>query len=137
MTTALDVYDHELADISTVYAILKQRYEQKLCNYLTLEREARERFGEIGFEVVINWYSYGERVTGLAIPESASPEIIISGRIDRSHVFDHDRQVHEVTHNLLGLPEEDAGVIKTDQGDSFKRYMDGQAGHGHGHGHSH
>jgi hypothetical protein len=32
-----------------------------------------------------------------------------------SRAFDPDRQVHEVVNNILELPDQDGGVIKTDK----------------------
>jgi hypothetical protein len=131
----LELYDHEMRDALEVLETLRRRAGERPRNYNDFEREIIERFEDIGLTVHVNWYSYAaNRVVQTG---SALPEVTITGRTDPTHVFDPDRQVHEVTSNILGLPEEDAEIIRTDAGESFRRYQEGQHDHGHGHGHSH
>ena len=130
----IELYDHEMAAALDVLDKLRQRARERSRNYNDFEREIKERFEDIGLTVDVNWHSYAmNRVVQVG---SALPEVTITGRTEK-HVFDPERQVHEVVNNVLGLPEEDAGVIKTDQGESFKRLMSGEHDHGHGHTHSH
>jgi hypothetical protein len=134
MTAPLDVYDSEMVRILEVQEKLQLRARfGGPRNYSDFEREIRERFEDIGFTVDVNWHSYA--MNHVVQAGSAMPEITITGRTDPGFVFDPDQQVHEVTSNVLDLPEEDAGVIATDQGESFRRFREGQ--HDHGHGHSH
>lgn len=128
-TDVLDVYDSDVEKIFGVLARLQDRARFRRHNYNDFDREIREAFAEIGFTVAVNWHEFemdGQK------QEGAMPEVTVTGRTDPGFVFDKDRQVHEVTHNVLGLPEEDAGVIKTDP-ETLKRFMDGGGGHGHHH----
>lgn len=110
MTNVLEVHDSEVLEIEKVLGILNTRAATKQHNYTDFEREIRERFHEIGFEVSVSWYEFGRQGTPGAIAGAAMPEITITGRCERE--FDPDRQVHEVTSNILELPGQE-GVIKT------------------------
>ncbi len=137
MTTMPDIYDHEIAQIIEVRQKLEQRASERSFNYGDFEREIKERYAEIGFTVGVNWHEYS--VGGRKVEGSAMPEITVTGRTDEAFRFDPDRQVHEVTSNILELPGQ-SGVIKTDQGGVFKNFRAGGGhshGHGHGHGHGH
>jgi hypothetical protein len=125
-----DLYDHEVEEILQLQVKLNDRARHRRHNYNDFDREIREAFAEIGFTVEVNWHEFS---VGGQVQEGAMPEVTVTGRTDPSHVFDKDRQVHEVTHNVLGLPEEDAGVIKADR-ETLRNFMEGN---GHGHGHSH
>lgn len=129
MSDILDIHDSELAKILAVRDALNKRAESRKHNYNDFEREAREKFAAIGFTVDISWYEFevdGQKQDG------AMPEITITGRTDEKFTFDKDRQVHEVTRDILGLGDE--GVIKTDR-ETLRRFLDGQGGHGHEHHH--
>jgi hypothetical protein len=130
MTDVLDVYDTEVEKIFEVLTRLQDRAKFRRHNYNDFDREIREAFAEIGFTVAVNWHEF--EIAGQK-QEGAMPEVTVTGRTDTGFVFDKDRQVHEATHNVLGLPEEDAGVIKTDP-ETLKRFMDENGG-GHGHHH--
>lgn len=130
MTDVLDLHDSEMAQALDVLARLRDRSRYRRHNYTDFEREIREAFAEVGLVVHVNWHKFA---IGNQVQEGAMPEVTITGRTDPSFVFDKDRQVHEVTHNVLGLPEEDAGVIKTDR-DTLRNFLKEQD---HGHGHSH
>lgn len=100
----IDILDSEVATITQVWQGLQGR-TYKSHEYNAFDREIRERFAEAGFVVKVNWYE-----TNLA--EVKMPEIDIVGRIEEKE-FDHDQMRHEVVNNLLGLPSQDAGIIKT------------------------
>lgn len=104
----LDIYDSEVDKIHAVHRVLSSRAEGRV-DRDAFDREIHERFHEIGFTVSTLWYHAADdrgAVDGLVMPE-----ITINGRIDAAHEFDYDRQVHEVTHDLLGIG--DGGVINT------------------------
>ena len=132
MTDVLDLYDHEVEQILQLQVRLNDRARYRRHNYNDFDREIREGFAAIGFTVEVNWHKFA---VGGQEQEGAMPEVTVTGRTEE-HVFDKDRQVHEVTNNVLGLPSEDAGVIKADR-ETVKRFMEGNDGHGHGHPHSH
>lgn len=134
MTTAapeIELYDSDVKKIMAIQLALQERYQGSMRSYTAFEHEARERFAEAGLLIEVNWYTY--EVSGQP-QEGLMPEIKITGRTPGAFVFDHDRQVHEVTHNLLRIPGEE-GVIKTDP-ETLRRFLDDQGG-GHAHGHDH
>lgn len=129
MADVLDVYDSDVEQIFTVLARLQDRARYRRHNYLDFQREIEEAFAGIGFTVHVNWHRFE---IGGREQDGAMPEVTVTGRTDQDFVFDKDRQVSEVTRNVLDLPGE-AGVIKTDP-ETLKRFREGG---GHGHGHSH
>ena len=132
MSDVLDLLDSEVKQIFEVTALLRQRASAKQHNYSDYQREVEDRFAEIGFTVDVSWYSYGFEGSPGAMANSAMPEITITGRVVPK-AFDRDRQVHEVTSNILGIPGQE-GVIRTDP-ETLKRFLGDQGGNGHGHSH--
>ena len=135
MTAPLEVLDSEVDEITKVLAVLQDRAKLRAHNYDSFEREIKSRFEDIGFTVHVNWHSYA--IGGVVQVGSAMPEITVTGRLT---TFDPDRQVWEVTQNILDLPGQEKGeVIKTDQGDVFRQFKsDGGLMHDHGtHSHAH
>jgi hypothetical protein len=126
----IELYDHEVDQIQGVWDELRARHQKSTRNFNAVEREIVGRFADAGFVVHVNWYSY--EIDGVP-QEGASPEVTIVGRCDPKHEFDHDRQVHEVTANVLDIPGQE-GVIKTDAGGVFRDFREGNS---HGHGHQH
>lgn len=102
----LNVYDSDVQVLQSVLATLNER-TYKRHELDAFDREIIERFAEAGFRVDVKWYDSTER--GVFIPE-----VEVIGRCQPQGEFDHDRMRHEVVNNLLGLPEADAGIIKTD-----------------------
>ncbi|MCW2929905.1 MAG: hypothetical protein JWM19_867 [Actinomycetia bacterium] len=119
----LDTYDHEVEAILALLASLNERAKARRHNYGDFEREIREKFAGLGFTVDVNWYEF--EVSGRK-QDGAMPEITVTGRTDKDFTFDPDRQVHEVTSDVLGLGDE--GVIKTDK-ETVSRLLDGHGGH--------
>jgi hypothetical protein len=128
----IEVYDSEVDAIQQVWDLLRSRYQGEFHNYDAFEREARERFAKIGFVISITW---NEFAIGGVKQEGAMPTLTVEGRTER-HEFDQDRQVHEVTSNILGIPGQE-GVIKTDESGVFKKFLEEGGDHGHGHSHGH
>lgn len=137
----IELYDSDILVIEKIWDKLRERHQQQRRNYPAFEQEVRERFAEAGFLIHVNWFGYeigGER------QEGAMPEITVTGRTEKQE-FDHDKQVHEVTGNILELPGQEAGeVIRTDRGDAFKTFREehgnahSHGGHAHNHGgHTH
>jgi hypothetical protein len=124
----IELYDHEVDEALGVLAKLQDRAAARSHNYTDFEREIRERFAEIGLTVHVNWHGYS--VGGQVQEGSAMPEVTITGRTDPKFAFDPDRQVHEVTANILDLPGQE-GVIKTDPA-AMRGLLDG-SDHGNGH----
>jgi hypothetical protein len=133
MTQAMpELHDSDIIEIDKIMARLHARYQGSYRNYGAFEREARDLFGKAGLAIAVSWYGFS---VGGVMQEGAMPEITVTGRLTQ---FDPDRQVREVTRNILDIPGE-GGVIKTDQGGAFKIFREGGGlDHGHGgHGHSH
>lgn len=129
MTDVLDVFDHEVDELMRIQQRLTDKARYHRVNYNDFDREIREAFAEAGFTVHVNWHKFS--IDGQE-QDGAMPEVTVTGRTDPSFVFDKDRQVHEVTHDILGLG--DGGVLKTDH-ETIRNFMEGNAGHGHGHSH--
>ena len=105
----INLYDSEVKAIQEVLNSLRDR-TYKSHNLHAFEREILERYAEIGFVGNVLWYE--SNVEGVFVPE-----VEIVGRCApiKGGEFDHDRMRHEVVNNYLGLPSEDAGIIKTDE----------------------
>jgi hypothetical protein len=127
MNTYPDIADSEILGIERTLLALQQRAQDKSLNFTSFEREIRERFEDLGFVVTVSWFEFGREGQVGAVPNAAMPEITIVDRCERKP-FDHDRQVHEVTHNILNLPGQ-SGVIKTNT-TGMRRLTEG---HKHGH----
>lgn len=119
VNATIDLYDHEIPKIEGVLDALNRRVGKVVDNVEdevdSFVEEATNRFAEIGLRVAV-----------LMMPEQAdarirSPHITINGRTE-DHEFDHDRQVHEVTSDILGIAPDGGGVIKTKSG----LYLPGQ-----------
>ncbi|MGH7869864.1 MAG: hypothetical protein ACREP9_20080 [Candidatus Dormibacteraceae bacterium] len=127
----IDLYDHEVLAITEIVNTLTGRHSKMSRNYRAVEAEIHDRFNDAGFLVYVNWYFW---MLDEQTQEGCLPQVTVIGRIDKKHEFDHDRQVHEVVNNILGIPGAD-GVIKTDK-DTLKNFLGGNGGdHAHGHRH--
>jgi hypothetical protein len=107
MSELVNVLDSEIRELQDVLRTLNDK-TYRSHNLAAFEREIVERFQESGFVVDVKWYE--TNAEGVF-----APEVEVTGRCQPlgSDGFDHDRQRHEVVTNVLGLPEADAGVIKT------------------------
>ena len=117
MSELANVYDSEVKELQRVLRELQDRTARSH-NLESFDREINERCAEIGFRVDVKWHT--TNVSGVFIPV-----VEVIGRITpiKSGEFDHDQMRHEVVNNLLDLPPEDAGVIKT-PGDFVKHEPD-------------
>lgn len=103
LTSQIELYDHEILKIEK-HALKPLNDKQgKVLNLEAFRREIIQRFEDIGFIVDVKVWDTTQASTYWF-------DIDIVDRIERI-VFDHDRQVHEVTHDLLDLGE--GGVIKS------------------------
>lgn len=96
------LYDHELEAAFKVLARLRERSTSRR-DLDSFDREIRQRFEEIGLVVRVQWWDTHQ--DGVF-----RPDVDIIGRTHHEE-FDFDRQVHEATHDVLGIG--DSGVIKT------------------------
>lgn len=124
LTKTMDVHDSEINMIHEILGVLRRR-SASVRNYDDFQREIIDRFERIGFVVDVRWYETD-------VPGVLMPEINISNRTEKGYVFDRDKQVAEVTGDLLGLGE--GGTISVDK-EMMKALEDGsykgQSGHKH------
>lgn len=106
-TRTLDVHDSEILEIEALLKQLRTRATGRV-DLDSFQREAKEKFYNIGWEVDIRWYDTDQRDVYI-------PEVVLMGRSNKQFVFDRDRQVHEVVNDILETGE--GGVIKTSAAD--------------------
>ena len=121
VTSLVDLNDSEIIVVEHIVALLNESAGHddstgaKRINLEGFNKEIVERFAEgavlkggddvqrrVAFNVKVSWFTTN-------FEDVYVPRIEIQSRREGS--FDPDRQVHEVTHDLLGI--EGAGVIKT------------------------
>lgn len=118
---SIEILDSEVLEIEKILNTLKDRAESHRGELGNFDNEIKTRFAEIGFAVDVKWWH--TNIEGVKMPE-----IEIIGRTIARH-FDHDKMVHEVTNDVLGLG--DGGVIKVTPEDMLKKKAVEQA-HKHG-----
>jgi len=107
-----DILDSEILQLEAIFADMQYRYGAKAFSVDDFEREAKERcHSQLGLAIDIRWKGVAD-ATGRILEGVASPEIEIVGRVDKK-TFDHDRKVHEVTHDIADLGTQ--GVIKSEE----------------------
>jgi hypothetical protein len=113
-TSLIDLYDSDLDKIHRVQIALNRWAEDRgwrveLDSY---RRQVIERFNDVGYDVDVIVTREEDRPDK---DETAYNEftVQINSRIERKE-FDFDQQVHEQTHDLLGIGE--SGFIKTPVG---------------------
>lgn len=105
MIPIIDLYDSEILELEKVLEWMRKRQGQRM-DLEDFRRAAKEKFAEAGFKVDIRVFTTTEEGVYHFEPQ-------IEGRIEKRE-FDYDRMVHEVTGNILELPDQDKGVIKAD-----------------------
>lgn len=101
----IDLYDSEILAAEKVLEALNEK-RAKVVNLQGFQEEIVGRFEEIGLKVEPKVWATDQ--DGLF-----AFDIEIQGRCE-PHAFDYDRQVHEVTSDILDLlPGQDKGVIKS------------------------
>lgn len=104
----IDLYDSEIALIEwEVRELNDKTVDGRPVDRTALHTEIIDRFAAIGLVVKVLWYY--SQVPGVYIPE-----VQIVGRTDKLDEFDHDRQQHEVIHDVLETGER--GEIRADGG---------------------
>lgn len=104
LTINCEVMDSELLVIEKVLEKINERQGKGGVNLEAFRKEIIERFAAIGFRVEVKVYTTDQE--GLYWFE-----IELADRL--AGQFDPDRQVHDVTHDILELG--DSGVINTKQ----------------------
>ncbi len=104
----LNLYDEDIIALEKgPYAWMKQRQGSRM-NMEDFRRGAIEKFYDAGFKVNLKVYETDQ-------PEVYAFDVEILDRVQREQQFDFDKQVHQVVNNLLELPDQDGGWIKTDE----------------------
>lgn len=106
MSTPLDLYDSDILAIEKGPLAWMKAKQASAMPLEEFRRTAIAKFAEIGLDADVLTYTTTERGT-------FAFDVEIRGRLAK-HEFDYDRQVHEVTHNILELSDQDGGVIKSD-----------------------
>jgi hypothetical protein len=105
ISSDIPLYDHEIDKVDRVLAKLAEKQGKQGIYLEGYRREIVERFADhAGLHVGVNVWSTN-------YPGLYWWDIKITGRVEDGE-FDHDRQVHEVTNNILNIPGEE-GVLNT------------------------
>lgn len=122
----LELNDSEILAIERGPLAYAQKHQGSHRDLENFRRAIVAQFGEIGFQANVLCFETDQ-------PGCYAFEFEIIGRTPGSRSFDPDRQVHEVVNNVLELPDQDGGWVKTD-----KAMLDDLAsGNTRGRGHQH
>lgn len=106
--SATELYDTEVLQIEKVIRSLRQyATDHGVVDYDAYDRQIKDRFNDIGFDVTVNWYETDQR-------DVKMPEIQIVGRTD-AIAFDREQQRHEIISDVLERGE--GGTIKMSKDD--------------------
>ncbi|MFF7198231.1 hypothetical protein ACFZAM_31545 [Streptomyces sp. NPDC008079] len=108
-----EIHDTEMAYADAILNAMIQRYSTRSFELTEFEKEAKDRIHDLGLAIEIYWKP--NVVRGRTVEGSLCPVITFVGRVEKTP-FDHDRQVHEVTRNVIGLKGVGEGVINTKGG---------------------
>lgn len=104
----IDLNDSEILLIEKGPLAYIEKHQGTHIDLENFRRAVVDQFGEIGFQANLKAYETN-------MPECYAFDVEIIGRVPGSRTFDPDRQVHEVVHNILKLPDQQEGFIKTDK----------------------
>lgn len=105
----LEVNDSEILAIERGPLAYAQKHQGSHRDLEDFRRAIVAQFGEIGFQANVKCFETNQ-------PGCYAFDFEITGRVPGSQGFDPDRQVHEVVNNILELPDQEGGWIKTDKG---------------------
>jgi hypothetical protein len=111
---AVEIYPSEIARVKATFQRMEETFSRKLVDDPTEAAEAFNQmavnlFGEIGFEVEVEWMEAKENPFGEAT--MYVPRISISGRTRKETEVDHDRMRHDI---VGGLVDGVKGYIRED-----------------------
>lgn len=119
VTSQINLYDHEILKIEQGPLAWMQDRQWTQMDLEGFRKAVVEQFAEIGLDVRVNCWETDQ-------PKVYAFDVVIQKRNDRAAPWDPDRMVHEVTRNILEIPGQEPGFIKTD-----KAMRDTQARHRH------
>lgn len=102
----IEVNDSDILRIERGPWAYMQSMQRKRMNLEDFRKTVIDKFAEIGFKADLLVYDTD-------VPDVYAFEVVVKDRLGSG--FDPDRQVHEVVNNLLDLPDQDQGWIKTDE----------------------
>lgn len=104
----LELNDSEILAIERGPLAYAQKHQGSYRDLENFRRAIIAQFGEIGFQANVLCFETDQ-------PDCYAFEFEITGRVPGTGRFDPDKQVHEVVNNILELPDQDQGWIKTDK----------------------
>lgn len=111
---AVEIYPSEIAGVKAAFERIERAFSRRIVDdpkeaAEALNQMAVNEFGEIGFEVEVEWMEAKENPFGEAT--MYVPRISISGRTRKETEVDHDRMQHDV---VSGLADGVKGYIRED-----------------------
>lgn len=107
VTCLVDINDSDILRIEEGPIRWARAQQFKRMDLDAFRRDLIDKFAQVGFKADVLVYSTD------AGPDVFAFDMVIQDRLDGE--FDPDRQVHEVVNNILELPDQDKGWIKTDE----------------------
>jgi len=107
LLTAGEVHDSDILRMEKVYRWMVDQ-QGKRRDMENFRKEVIERFHAAGFVVNVLTFDTDQ-------PEVYTFEVEVLRKV-QPKAFDYDQQVHEVVNNLLELPDQAGGWIKSDEG---------------------
>ncbi len=108
MSNNLDILDSEMIELDKVLNAWAVRQQGSRRDLEAFRRGAIEKAAQCGFKLNVLTYDTTEAGT-------FAFEFEIVGRLENK-AFDYDKMVYEVTNNILELPNQDKGFIKSPTG---------------------
>lgn len=108
MSSNLDILDSEMIELDKVLNSWAAQQQGLRRDLEAFRRGAIDKAAQCGFK--LNVLTYETNQEGVF-----AFEFEITGRTE-SKAFDYDRMVYEVTNNILELPNQDKGFIKSPTG---------------------
>ncbi|ACH62181.1 hypothetical protein MYRNA_214 [Mycobacterium phage Myrna] len=111
---AVEIYPSELPKVQAAFKTLQDRFAQKVVEdpleaANAFNQLAVNEFGDIGFEIEVEWHEASENPFGEA--KMYVPRINIVGRTRKETEIDHDRMQHDI---VTGKADGVAGYIRED-----------------------
>lgn len=107
LNSHVELYDSDLLALEQGPMAWMKSKQQSSMNLEDFRRAVVEKFADAGFKVDVKVFDTNQEGV-------YAFDVEIREKIERK-AFDFDRQVHEVTRNILELPDQEGGFIKTDQ----------------------
>lgn len=107
VTSFIDLYDSDILAIERgPLAYMKSKQFERM-DLEEFRVAAKEKFEQLGFWVNVKCYDTDQS-------DVYAFDVEIMGKLENKP-FDYDRMVHEVTRNVLELPDQAGGFIDTDK----------------------